>query len=250
MGAGFELMEDPVAVAITNAEMESWFADLSTPLVADACIRLGLPVRAAPTGIQPLDPRRPVAGRVRPVHHLGSVDAFLEALEAADPGEILVIDNDGRTDEACIGDLVVLELQAAKLGGVVVWGLHRDTEELQEIAFPVFSYGALAAGPPSVREETESTTDTVQFGDEIISAADVVFADLDGVIFVTAEQVAEVLDAAAEIATHERDQAALVRQGTTLREQLRFEAYLERRAIDPAHTFRRHLEEIGGAIEA
>ena len=40
---------------------------------------------------------------------------------------MLVVDNGGRADEARVGDLVVLEAQAAGPGGVVVWGLHRDT---------------------------------------------------------------------------------------------------------------------------
>ena len=44
-----------------------------------------------------------------PARHYGSVDVFLEALSSAGPGDVLVIDNGGRTDEACIGDLVALE---------------------------------------------------------------------------------------------------------------------------------------------
>jgi 4-hydroxy-4-methyl-2-oxoglutarate aldolase len=53
---------------------------------------------------------------VLPVRHYGSVDIFLEAIGAAEPGDILVIDNGGRMDEACIGDLAVLEVQAFGLG--------------------------------------------------------------------------------------------------------------------------------------
>jgi regulator of RNase E activity RraA len=40
---------------------------------------------------------------------------------------VLVVDNGGRLDEACAGDLVALEAQAAGLEGLVIWGLHRDT---------------------------------------------------------------------------------------------------------------------------
>jgi hypothetical protein len=32
------------------------FSDLSTALVADACLRLGVPYRLAPAGIRPLKP--------------------------------------------------------------------------------------------------------------------------------------------------------------------------------------------------
>jgi len=90
---------------------------------------------------------------------------------------VLVVDNGGRADEACVGDLVVLEAQAAGLGGVVMWGLHRDTPEVTQIGLPVFSYAQ------------------------------------------------------------------------TLRQQTAFGEYLARRAAEPSYTFRRHLRQIGEAIE-
>jgi regulator of RNase E activity RraA len=83
------------------------FAGLSTPLVADACVRCGVPLRAAPAGIRPVVAGQRVAGRVLPARHYGSVDVFLEALGQAGAGDVLVIDNGGRTDEACVGDPAV-----------------------------------------------------------------------------------------------------------------------------------------------
>ena len=55
------------------------FADLSTPLVADACIRRKVPLRVAPPGIGAVIPGRQIAGRARPARHYGSVDVFVEA---------------------------------------------------------------------------------------------------------------------------------------------------------------------------
>ena len=49
------------------------------------------------------------AGRVRPARHVGSVDVFLEALEAAERGDVLVVDNEGRTDEAVWATLSLLK---------------------------------------------------------------------------------------------------------------------------------------------
>ena len=54
---------------------------------------------------------------------------------------------------------------------------------------------------------------------------------------------------AVEISRIERKQAALIESGHSLRRQLRFDEYLEKRRNDPSHTFRRHLRAIGGAIE-
>src|SRR6266404_9506008 len=80
---------------------------LTTPHLADACLRVGAPVRCAPVGLRPIAPGMRCAGRARPARHVGSVDIFLEALSEAAPGEVLVVDNGGRLDEACVGDLEI-----------------------------------------------------------------------------------------------------------------------------------------------
>ncbi|WMX48503.1 RraA family protein [Streptomyces roseicoloratus] len=230
--------------------MPKRFAELSTPLVADACVRLGVPLRAAPAGIVPVLPGRRVAGRALPVRHYGSVDVFLEAFTThGAPGDVLVVDNEGRRDEACVGDLAVLEAEASGVAGVVVWGLHRDTSDLREIGLPVFSYGAHAPGPVRLDPRGAEALRSARFGKHTVDAGDVVFADDDGVLFVAADRAGAVLDTAETIFRTERNQARRIRAGETLRDQTRFAEYLERRAQDPSYTFRQHLRRIGGAIE-
>jgi regulator of RNase E activity RraA len=225
------------------------FADLSTPLLADACVRGDVPLRAAPPGIRAVVPGQRLAGRALPARHYGSVDVFLEALGRAEPGDVLVVDNGGRSDEACAGDLVVLEAEAAGLAGLVVWGLHRDTPELAEIGLPVFSYGSHPPGPLRLDEREAEALASARFGPHLIGGDDVVFGDDDGVLFVAAGRAEEVLASAQEIWRTEREQARRIRAGVTLRQQTAFDDYLARRAADPSYSFRRHLRRIGGAIE-
>lgn len=234
---------------MNNRQIRETFAGLSTPLIADACLRLKIPLRLAPAGIRPLTMESHIAGRALPVRHYGSVDIFLEAMGTAQQGDILVIDNERRMDEGCIGDLTTLEAKASGLAGIIVWGCHRDTMELHQIGFPVFSYGAYAAGPQRLDERDAEALVSARMGDVIVTSQDIVFADADGVLFVPVEQLEEILSTAQSIWKKERKQAEEIQVGKKLREQLQFDQYLARRSADETYTFRQHLRGIGGAIE-
>ena len=232
-----------------NKKLNAAFLKLSTPLIADACMRLGVTLRVARIGIRPLVTGWKIAGRVLPARHYGSVDIFLEAMQHAETGDILTIDNDGREHEGCIGDLIALEAQAVGLTGIVVWGYHRDTPELIRIGFPVFSYGSCPKGPKRAYPRASKALSMARFADFIAGRDDVVFGDDDGVVFVPLPNLNEVLSAAQTIWEAERRQADEIKAGKKLHRQLQFDEYLKKRTKDPTYTFRKHLQEIGGVIE-
>jgi regulator of RNase E activity RraA len=246
---------DPQAVIAVDRPVrlaDGSFVALETPAaapVADAMVRLGVDLRIGPPRLQRLVPGPPIAGPAVPVRHAGSVDLFLEAIDAAAPGSILVIDDAGRDDQGCIGDLVAGEASAAGLSGIVVWGLHRDTAELRRIGLPVWSLGSVPAGPRRAGEPAPDRFERADVGGIVASPEDVVVGDDDGVVLVPAAEALAVLAEASRIAATERRQAEALAGGRTLREQLRFAEYLERRAADPSYDLRRHLAEGGGAIE-
>ena len=234
---------------MNNLALAERFSELSTPLIADAALRLQSSILFAPPGIQPVVPGKRLAGRVLPARHFGSVDVFLEAMELAEPGDVLVIDNGGRKDEGCIGDLTALEAQASGLAGIVVWGTHRDTPELRQIGLPIFSYGSWPAGPQRLDERNENALRLARFGESEVTNKHVVFADDDGCVFVAVESVERILGSARQIWETERKQAERIKKGETLRQQLKFAEYRKKRETDPKQTFRQHLRDIGGAIE-
>lgn len=225
------------------------FSEVSTANLADACLRADVPVRCSHQAMHSVEAGSRLAGRVLPARHAGSVDVFLEAFTRAMTGDVLVVDNGGRTDEACVGDLIVLEAQEAGLAGIVIWGLHRDTADIQAIGLPVFSLGASPTGPlrPGPRADDALTRAHVE--DWVVTSDDLIFADADGVIAVPAARAEEVLTIALTIRTTEAGQADSIKAGVSLRTQLRFDGYLAHREQNPALTFRDHLRTVGGAIE-
>ena len=184
-----------------------------------------------------------------PARHAGSVDVFLEAFEKAAPGDVLVADNDGRLDESCVGDLIVLEAQSAGLAGIVIWGLHRDTADVRAIGLPVFSTGTIPAGPQRLDPRPPDALESATVGDWTVGRADLVLGDDDGVLFVPADRAGDILTLAETIRDTERRQADRIRAGASLRGQVQFAAYLAQRRQTPSLTFRDHLRAVGGAIE-
>jgi regulator of RNase E activity RraA len=230
-------------------ELRQRFARLTTAHLADACIRAHIPVRCAPASMHAVVSGSRLVGRVSPARHVGSVDIFLEAIEGATPGDVLVVDNGGRLDESCVGDLVVLEAQVAGLEGIVIWGLHRDTADIRAIGLPVFSLGSLPTGPQRLDTRPQDALERATVGEWTVSRDDLVLGDDDGVLFVPAARTEDLFMLAETIRDTERHQAEQARAGVSLRSQLQFDTYLARRQQNPYLSFREHLRTLGGAIE-
>jgi 4-hydroxy-4-methyl-2-oxoglutarate aldolase len=225
--------------------------DWTTPFIADACAVLQLPIRLGPAHIRPARPSGArISGPARPAKHAGSTDVFLEAIAASRPGEVLVIDNVGRLDEGCIGDLIAGEAHVAGIAGIVVYGAHRDTAAIDAIGIPVWSLGTCPAGPQELRTRSAHALEAASLGGHVtVTLDDYIFADVDGVVVVVRSEVARVVAAARDIARREQAQAVRLLKGERLRDQLQLTAYIAKRNAEPSYTFRDHIKSLGGAIE-
>lgn len=220
---------------------------LTTAHLADGCVRAGVVPRYA--SLKPIAAGPRIAGRVLPARHAGSVDVFFEAIELGEPGDVLVADNGGRADEACVGDLIGLEALRAGLSGIVIWGFHRDTAELREAGIRLWSLGATPCGPLRLDARHPDALQSARIESFSVTGTDVIVADDDGVVALASVDLARVAEAARKIRDTEAEHARLMRAGTSFRDQVGFDEFLERRTENAALTFRQYLRQRSGSIE-
>ena len=141
-----------------------------------------------------------MAGPARPARHAGSTDVFLEAIAAARKGDVLVIDNGGRLDEGCIGDLVVGEALMSGIAGTVCWGTHRDTGAILAMGARVWSLGTCPNGHSNCDAASPPRSTAANLGSVTVTLDDYVFADDDGVVVVATPDLDRIVETAKDIA--------------------------------------------------
>jgi len=185
--------------------------------------RLGL--MGATYGVRPLWPCPKIVGRAvtmkikpvgldKPKHHLGTLP-----IDAAQPGDVIVIDNGGRRDTSCWGGLLALAAKTKGISGVVIDGACRDVDESREVGFPVFARGAV---PMTARGRVmqESYNQEIEFAGVQVHAGDLVIADGSGVVIIPRSKEEEVLREAEAVAATEARMAEGIRQGMSVIEVL------------------------------
>jgi 4-hydroxy-4-methyl-2-oxoglutarate aldolase len=165
------------------------------------------------------------AGFEQPKQHLGTAP-----VEAAQAGDIIVIDNGGKLEFSCWGGLLALSAKLKGVSGVVIDGASRDIDEARELEFPVFARGAV---PMTARGRVvqESYNQEIQFAGVQCRPGDLVIADGSGVVIVPKEKEADVVTAAEAIYAKEQEMAAGIRKGYSgleMLEKLGYEQMLKK----------------------
>ena len=130
------------------------------------------------------------------------------AVEQARPGDIIVITTASPSSDGAFGELLATSLGAHGVRGLVTAGEVRDSQELREMGFPVWSASISAQG--TVKETTGSVNVPVVIGGQVIRPGDAVVADDDGVCVVPRVNVAAAVTAsAARVAKEDASRARL-----------------------------------------
>ena len=173
--------------------------------VSDALDRLQLP--ASVSGLEPRTLRTRIAGRAATVKfaagsRTGARHACTAAVEAAEPGGIVVVEQRTGVDAAGWGGILSRAAHARGLSGAIVDGPARDIDEAAEVGFPVFARGCTARTARGRIFEAD-TGCQVSIGEATVHPGDYVLADSSGVAFIPPAEIERVLEAAEAIAARE-----------------------------------------------
>ncbi|MDH4265950.1 MAG: RraA family protein [Deltaproteobacteria bacterium] len=194
------------------------FLPLSTSTISDALDRFGL--RAGCEGIFPIVPGVKMAGPAFTLRYVpvGQVKGTVgDYIDIAQPGDVIVLDNNGRTDCTVWGDILTVVAQRKGIHGTVIDGVCRDVPNILKEKYPIFTRGRfMMTGKDRVMVEAMNVT--VSIGKTQVKPGDIMIGDDSGVVVVPRERAEEVLKLALEIETAENQIEEAVRSGLSLKE--------------------------------
>ena len=188
--------------------------------VSDAMDKLGL--RGGVSGLDQRSSTRRIAGRVLTVRLVAKEDVPVAsgpprhlcttAIENAQPGDIIVVEQRSGIEAGSWGGILSLAAKVRGLAGVICDGPVRDIDEARQYDFPVYAR-ALTARTARGRVAEVANNEPVLIGDVTVCAGDFAIADASGIVFVAAVDIDRLLDTAEAIVAREAAMAKALLSG-------------------------------------
>lgn len=201
---------------------------LTTSGVSDALDRLGIAGQCL--GLHPVTVDRQLLGpaftvRFAPVSP--NSDATVgDYLDDVEPGQVVVLDNGGRTDATIWGDLLSLTASRRRVAGTLIDGVCRDVAASRSVDYPIYARGCyMRTGKDRV--QVAEVGGSVACSTAQVGPADLVLGDGDGVVIVPASRAEEIIGLAEAIETREAQIRVAVLDGASLREARDLHGYFE-----------------------
>jgi len=190
------------------ADIVAQAAQYQPAILADVAGRRG----ALHGRIKALRPRMKFAGtaftvEVRPGDNL----MIHAAMALARPGDVLVIDGKGDQTSALMGTIMMTACRQLGLAAVVIDGAVRDSLEIDEMDYPVFSVGTNPNGP--TKQAGGRIGHPVSVGGVTVHPGAFISGDGDGVVVVEREKIESLLPLAAHKVAAEAKRIAQIKEG-------------------------------------
>jgi regulator of RNase E activity RraA len=188
-----------------------------TPDLSDACDALGIEAvtsgavhavyRNCPGVCGPV-----VTYRLRPGAKGSTVIGTIEGIVSAKPGSILVFDVDGNLELNAWGSIAGNTAKQYRMGGVVIDGVTRDVQAMQELELPTYARGTCVT---SVRGRIglESINEPITMFGKTVQPNWLCAADANGVIFFPADRTSEIFAFAYRVVALEKKVVQQIQQG-------------------------------------
>ncbi len=190
------------------AEIEDALIKVSTPNLSDAMHRKNAIGELIKLG------HGKMVGRAFTVRTMdGDWAKPVEAIEAASPGDVIVIDaEDGNT--AVWGELATWSCKVKGISGVVVIGAVRDADAIKEVGVPVYARRIVPnAGEPKGFGEMGIE---IEFRGVKISPGDWIVGDESGIAVIPRRRAVEIANRALDVLEHENRIREEIKRGKTL----------------------------------
>ena len=178
------------------------YKKLSVATVHEAQGRVGL---LSPE-IRPIKEGLKLVGRAVTVFATPGDNVMIHvAMEQCEPGDVMVVAVNSRSECGYFGDLLATLMQARGIAGLVIDSGVRDLADLRQMGIPVFSRCISAQG--TVKETLGDVNVPVVCGGQVINPSDLIIGDDDGVVVVRRHE----LDSVAEKSEAREDKEAAIR---------------------------------------
>lgn len=181
---------------------------VSASQVGDAMDRLNI----IDSSLSRISAQGPMVGRAFPAQTAAGDNKIIhDAIEHLRSGEILVVDAQGATTRALIGELIAERYQRIGCAGFVIDGAIRDAVEIDALGFPVYARAITPAGP--YRNGPGRMQRAVSAGGVVVHPGDWIVGDADGIAVIPSDEIDEVLERAEAKRVQEGRQQEEIRAG-------------------------------------
>lgn len=201
---------------------------ISTPNLSDALDKLR--IKGGLEGITPIVEGVKMVGRAYTVRFLPAPQVGLKPwptyIDQAKEGDVIVIDNGGRTYCTIWGGILTLTAKSRGIRGTVIDGVCRDVPVIKNARYPVFTKGRFVMTGKD-RLQLAEVNGVVEISHVMVRPGDIVVGDDSGVVVIPMEKAEDVAKSASGVQEAEDAIVKDVEAGTPLTEARRRHRYGE-----------------------